>query len=52
MDAILEFKACAIVRDIDRKPSECDVENAIKKILCEGLGTEMVEISELAVEYE
>ena len=52
MDAILEFKTHAIIRDVDLKPSKHDVENAIKEILCEGLGTEMFEISELAVRYE
>lgn len=52
MDAILEFKAHAIMRDIDLKPSDRDVENVIEKMLCEYLGAERVEISELAVGYE
>ena len=52
MDAILEFKVHAIIQDINLKPSERDVENAIKEILCEGLGTSMFEISELVVGYE
>ena len=52
MDAILEFKAHTIIRNVDLKPSEHDVENAIKEILCKYLGAEMVEISELAVGYE
>ena len=52
MDAILEFKVHAIIRDIDMKPSERDVENAIKELLCEYLGVDMVEISELSVGYE
>lgn len=52
MNATLEFKVHAIIRDIDMKPSERDVENAIKELLCEYLGVDMVEISELSVEYE
>lgn len=52
MDAILDFKAHAIVRDVDLKPSEHDVENAINEIICKYLGAERVEISELVVKYE
>ncbi len=52
MDVILEFKVRAIKQDIDLKPSERDVENEIKKTICEYLGADMVEISELAVRYE
>lgn len=52
MDAILDFKAHVIVRDVDLKPSERDVENTINEIICKYLGAERVEISELAVEYK
>ena len=52
MDAILEFRVHAIIRDVDLKPSEHDVENAIKEMLYEHFSAEMIEISELAVGYE
>lgn len=52
MNATLKFKVHAIIRDIDLEPSERDVENVIKKMLCEYLGAESVEISELMVGYE
>ena len=52
MNATVEFKVHMIVRDIDLEPSERDVENIIKKMLCEYLGAESVEISELMVRYE
>ena len=52
MNAILEFKVHAIVRDIDLEPSECDIKNLVKKMLCEYIGAERVEISELMVKYE
>ena len=52
MDAILEFRVHAIIRDVDLKPSEHDVENAIKEMLYEYFSAEMIEISELAVGYE